>query len=392
MKRTVVLQEIRRMRFGELYERQQAGRLTQEEMAEVLNVDVRTVRRWMRRFEEDGLEGLIDKRIGQVSARRAPVDLVLKVQELYRSRYHGFSAKHFHEKLTEAHRIRRSYTWTKRALQEAGLVAKAKRRGAHRKRRARRPLVGMMLHQDGSRHEWVPACQWDLIVTMDDADNTIYSAFFVEEEGTMSSFLGVREVIEAHGLFGSLYVDRGSHYFHTPKAGGKVDKAHPTQFGRAMRQLGIELIPAYSPEARGRSERLFRTLQDRLPKELALAGIATMAAANRFLKRTYLPSHNRRFRVAPAEPGAAFVSWIGGPLADVLCVQEERTVGADNTVRYGSRILQIPADAHRCHYVRATVRVHEYPDGTLAIFHGPRCLARYSSRGDLLKTKMKQAA
>jgi transposase len=392
MERAKVLQEIRNMRFEELLERQQASRLTQEDMAEVLNVDVRTVRRWMRRYEDEGLDGLIDKRIGQVSARRAPVDQVLKVQELYRRRYAGFSAKHFHEKLVEAHRITRSYTWTKRLLQAAGLVAKAKRRGAHRKRRERRPLPGMMLHQDGSRHEWVPGCRWDLIVTMDDADNTIYSAFFVAEEGTMSSFLGVQAVIETHGLFASLYVDRGSHYFLTPKAGGKVDKTQPTHFHRALNQLGIELIAAYSPEARGRSERLFRTLQDRLPKELALAGIRTREAANRFLQRTYLPAHNRRFKVTPSESGSAFVPFIGTHLADILCVQETRTVGNDNTVRYDRRVLQIPQDTHRCHYVRASVRVHEYPDGTLAIFHGPRCLARYDSTGKQLKAKRKAAA
>lgn len=392
MKRTIVLQGIRNMRFEELYGRQQAGRLTQEEMAEVLNIDVRTARRWTRRFEGEGLDGLIDRRIGQVSARRAPVDQVLRVQTLYRERYLGFNVKHFHEKLAEAHRVGRSYTWTKRVLQQAGLVSKAKRGGAHRKRRERRPLLGMMLHQDGSRHEWLEGEQWDLIVTMDDADNTIYSAFLVEEEGTMSSFLGVAAVIERYGLFGSLYVDRGSHYFHTPKAGGAVDKNHPTQFHRAMSQLGIELIAAYSPEARGRSERMFRTLQDRLPKELALAGISTREAANRFLRQCYLPAHNRRFRIAPAETGSAFVPFIGTGLADILCIQEPRSVANDNTVRYGNRILQIPAQNHRCHYVRAQVRVHEYPDATLAVFHGPRCLARYSMTGELLKTKTKQAA
>lgn len=392
MKRTMVLQEIRDMRFEELYGRQQAGRLTQEEMAEVLNVDVRTARRWMRRFEDEGLEGLIDRRIGQLSARRAPVDQVMRIETLYRERYLGFNVKHFHEKLTAVHRVERSYTWTKRVLQQAGLVDKAKRRGAHRKRRERRALVGMMLHQDGSRHEWLVGEQWDLIVTMDDADSAIYSAFFVEEEGTMSSFLGVAAVIERHGLFGSLYVDRGSHYFNTPKAGGRVDKNNPTQFHRAMNQLGIDLIAAYSPEARGRSERMFRTLQDRLPKELALAGITTRAAANRFLRQRYLAAHNRRFRVAPIEPGSAFVPFIGAGLADILCVQESRTVANDNTVRYGNRILQIPEQNHRCHYVRAQVRVHEYPDASLAVFHGPRCLARYSMIGELFKSKTKQAA
>jgi transposase len=361
-------------------------------MAEVLNVDVRTARRWTRRFEDEGLDGLIDRRIGQISGRRAPVDQVMRVETLYRERYLGFNVKHFHEKLTDVHRVGRSYTWTKRVLQQAGLVSKAKRGGAHRKRRERRALVGMMLHQDGSRHEWLAGEQWDLIVTMDDADSAIYSAFFVAEEGTMSSLLGVAAVIESHGLFSSLYVDRGSHYFNTPKAGGAVDKHNPTQFHRALNQLGIELIPAYSPEARGRSERMFRTLQERLPKELALAGITTRDAANRFLREHYLPSHNRRFCVAPTEAGSAFVPFIGSGLADILCVQESRTVANDNTVRYGKRILQIPAQNHRCHYVRAKVRVHEYPDATLAIFHGPRCLSRYRMTGELIKTKTKQAA
>lgn len=380
------------MRFEELYGRQQAGRLTQEELAEVLNIDVRTARRWMRRFEDEGLEGLIDRRMGQVSSRRAPVDQVMRVETLYRERYRGFNAKHFHEKLTEVHRVDRSYTWTKRVLQQAGLVDKAKRRGAHRKRRERRALVGMMLHQDGSRHAWLAGQPWDLIVTMDDADNAIYSAFLVAEEGTMSSLLGVASVIERHGLFGSLYVDRGSHYFNTPKAGGAVDKNNPTQFHRALNQLGIELIAAYSPEARGRSERMFRTLQDRLPKELALAGITTPEAANRFLRERYLPAHNRRFRITPTEPGSAFVPFIGAGLADTLCVQESRTVANDNTVRYGNRILQIPQQNHRCHYVRAQVRVHEYPDASLAVFHGPRCLARYTMTGILLQNKTKRAA
>ncbi len=203
----------------------------------------------------------------------------------------------------------------------------------------------------------------------------------------MSSLLGVRRVIETRGLFASLYVDRGSHYFLTPKAGGKIAPEHRTQFHRALAQLGIELIAAYSPQARGRSERLFKTLQDRLPKELALAGITTMLAANRFLERTYLPAHNRRFHVAPADTGSAFVPFIGQGLADILCPQHTRSVANDNTVRYNGLILQIPQDTHRCHYVKATVHVHEYPDRSLAIFHGPRQLARYDAKGRLLKLK-----
>ena len=244
----------------------------------------------------------------------------------------------------------------------------------------------MMLHQDGSPHEWVPGCQWDLMVTMDDATSELSSAFFVEEEGTMSSFQGLREVIETQGLFSSLYTDRGTHYWYTEAAGGKVDKTRLTQVHRALQQLGIPLIPAYSPEARGRSERVFRTLQDRLPNELALAGITDMPAANAFLRDQFVPAYNQRFAVPAAEPGTAFVPGVGASLADMLCVQEDRVVANDNTVRYQGRHLQMPPDPHRSHYVRGTVRVHDYPDGTLAVFHGPRCLARYQPDGRVIES------
>jgi transposase len=385
MTRATVLQEVRQMRFEELYARRQRRDLTMAEAAEMLGVTERTFRRWSVRYEADGAAGLEDRRLGRASARAVPVDEILQMVTLYETRYTGWTVKHFHERWQEEHNGTRSYTWTKNRLQRAGHVARAPRRGAHRKKRPRKPLPGMMLHQDGSTHEWVPDCQWDLIVTMDDATNELYSAFFVEEEGTMSSFQGLREVIEAKGLFSSLYVDRGSHYWYTTEAGGKVDKTRLTQVHRALRQLGITLIAAYSPEARGRSERVFRTLQDRLPKELALAGITTMAAANGYLAEQFLPAYNRRFAVSALEVGTAFVPWIGTGLADMLCVQEDRIVANDNTVRYQSRSLQIPQDTHRFHYVRATVRVHEYPDGTLAVFHGPRCLARYQPDGQLIE-------
>jgi hypothetical protein len=245
-----------------------------------------------------------------------------------------------------------------------------------------------MLHQDGSTHEWVPGGQWDLIVTLDDATNQIYSAFFVEEEGTLSSLRGLHEVIATQGLFSSLYTDRGSHYWYTEEAGGRVDKIRLTQVHRALQQLGITLLPAYSPEARGRSERAFRTLQDRLPKELALAGITDLAAANRYLTERFLPHHNARFMVGATEPGTAFIPWVGTSLAEILCVQEERVVAKDNTVRYQGLSLQIPQDPHRFHYVKVTVRVHEYPDGTVAVFHGPRCLARYHADGRLIEPEV----
>lgn len=391
MRRSEVLQEVRKMRFDEVYNQYRSRSLSCEDAADLLGTSVSTFYRYRRRYEEEGEEGLVDRRLGKLSARRAPVDEVFKVVTLFETKYYDFTVKHFHEKLA-GHGIKRGYTWTKNVLQEAGKVKKAPRRGAHRRKRPRRPMAGMMLHQDGSRHEWVPGRFWDLIVTMDDATNEIYSAFFVDEEGTMSTFRALYEVIAKHGLFCSLYVDRGSHYWHTPQAGGKVDKSNPTQVGRALNQLGIELIAAYSPEARGRSERMFGTLQNRLPQELRLKGITDMEEANRFLKEEYLPEHNKRFALPAEEQDSAFVPWIGDGLGDVLTVQEERTVGNDNTVMYKKLRLQIPADKHRYHYVRARVRVHDYPDGKLAVFHGPRKLALYDNGGALLNLKSKARA
>ena len=289
MTRARILQEVRQMRFEELYERRQRRDVTMAEAAEMLGVTERTFRRWSGRFDTEGAAGLQDRRIGRLSARAGPVDEALRMLTWYETRYTGWTVKHFHERWQQEHGGTRSYSWTKKTLQAAGHVARAPRRGAHRKKRPRKPLPGMRLHQDGSTHEWVPGCQWDLIVTLDDATTEIYSAFFVEEAGTLSSLRGLRKVIETQGLFRSLYTDRGSHYWLTEEAGGKVDKIRLTQVHRALQQLGVTLIPAYSPEARGRSERAFRTLQDRLPNELALAGITELAAANQYLTEQVLP-------------------------------------------------------------------------------------------------------
>ena len=242
------------MRFEETYEGWTESRLTQEEAALLLGVCARTFRRYIDRYEEEGLDGLIDKRLSQVSHRRAPVDEVMRMVDRYRNRHRGWNVKHYYS-WYKREGGQRSYSWVKNTLQAAGAVKKAAKRGAHRKQRDRSPWPGMMLHQDGSQHLWVPGQYWDLIVTMDDATNEHYSMFFCDEEGTQSSFQGVRDVIEGQGLFCSLYTDRGSHYWTTPEAGGKVDKVILTQFGRAMGQLGIEMIPAYSPEAGGRLPR-----------------------------------------------------------------------------------------------------------------------------------------
>ncbi|HMV01208.1 MAG TPA: ISNCY family transposase [Rhodocyclaceae bacterium] len=379
------------MRFEEAYVGWDSGRLTQAEAASVLGVCERTFRRYLERYEASGLEGLIDRRLEQVSHKKAPVDEVLRLTDNYRRRHLGWSAKHFYAWYRKDGGSR-SYTWVKSRLQEAELVPKAKARGAHRKRRERSPWPGLMIHQDGSSHEWVPGQRWDLIVTLDDATSEHYSMFFVGEEGTMSSLSGVQEVIASRGLFSSFYSDRGSHYWHTPEAGGKVDRKHLTQFGQALQRLGIEMIPAYSPEARGRSERMFRTHQDRLPRELALAGITDMVAANRYLTETYRPAFNAEFMQPAMEEGSAFVAWIGSPLEDILCERFERQVGPDNCVSFEGKKLQIPADRHRCHYVKAKVAVLRRTDGSLAIYHGPRKLAEYEPTGQLRPPELKAVA
>jgi transposase len=388
MVRAEVLQGVREMRFEALLDRHERGELNQQEAAEMLGIGERTFRRWRDRLRDEGPAGLRDRRIGKPSSRRAAVAEIQRMLGLYEERYEGFTVKHFHEQLVKRHNYKLGYTVTRLSLQGAGLVRPAPKRSAHRKKRPRRPLVGMMLHQDASRFAWLPGDprQYDLVVTLDDATSAIYSAFLVAEEGTASSFRALAEVIDRHGLFCELYTDRGSHYFHTPKAGEPVSKRLLTQVGRALAQLGIRHIAAYSPEARGRSERAFRTLQDRLPKELALAGIATIEAANRFLANRYLPEHNAAFAIAPEQADSAFVPDGTGQARAILCLQEERRVGNDNTVKWRSLALQIPPSPLRPHFVRATVRVHEYPDGRLAVFHGPHRLADYDPEGTLCDT------
>lgn len=391
MRRTEMLQEIRKMRFEEMYSGWQEGRLSQEEAARVLGVCPRTFRRQICRYEESGLEGLNDKRLTQASHRRAPVDEALKVTHRYRSSYRGWNVRHFYSwYLREGGK--RSYTWVKNTLQKQGEVPKLKKKGTHRRKRERSPFPGMMLHQDGSRHEWVLGKQWDLIVTMDDATNEHYNMFFVSEEGTASSFQGVQDVILNKGLFSSIYTDRGSHYWFTPEEGGRVSKTQLTQFGRAMQQLGVTMIPAYSPQARGRSERMFRTHQDRLTKELAMHHITSMEEANRYIKKTYLPAYNREFKRKPPEEGSAFIPWVGAHLEDILCEHHERTVTPDNCVSFEGLSLQIAPDNYRCHYVRTKVNVHRYIDGSLAIFHGPRKLADYDIHGKFKKIRKHKAA
>ena len=384
MRRTEAHQGVRMIKFSSILSRYEAAEFSQAEAAELLGIGERTFRRWRQRFEDEGEAGLLDRRLGKASGKRVPSDRSEEVDALYRTRYAGFTAKHFHEHLVKEHNFSWGYTWTKTFLYSKGLLEKAKRRGAHRRKRERRPLPGMMLHQDGSMHVWLagqPAL--DLIVTLDDATSAIYSAFLIEEEGTASTFRALMEVFGTHGLPMSLYTDRGAQYFYTPTAGGEVDRSRPTQVGRALERLGVEHIAAYSPQARGRSERVFHTLQDRLVKELALKEIDTVEAANLFLCDVYIPEYNARFAVAAAQEGTAFVAIPGVDLAEILCVQEERQVGNDNCVSFNRLKLQIPESPLRAHFVKTRVKVRQYPDGTHAIFYGPRCLGRYDKKGVL---------
>lgn len=383
MSRTTVLQDRRMEKFEDVLRRWERRTLSGAEAGELLGCSERQFRRWRRRHEEDGLAGLADRRLGKASARRVPIDQIAWLLDEYRTHYRGWNVKHFHEHMQERKQLRWSYTWTKKKLQEEGLVQRARRRGAHRRKRERKPCEGMMLHQDGSRAAWLPGQPpLDLIVAMDDATSTIYSALLVEEEGTASTFRSLREVFETKGLPASLYTDRGRHYFVTVKAGEAVDRARPTQVGLALRQLGITHIAAYSPQARGRSERMFGTLQDRLIKELAQVGISDIELANQWLRTVYLPAHNRRFARRPALPDSAFAAPPDrATLVETLCVQADRIVERDNTVSWRKIKLQLPDSPLRHHWVRAQVRVHQYPDATLAVFHGPHCLARYDALG-----------
>src|SRR5271163_1338824 len=362
---------VRRMRFSDLLERTEAKALTQEAASEFLGVSVRTFQRWAERYEAEGDDGLVDRRLGRRSPRRAPEEELERMLGLYRDKYADFTVKHFHEQLQKRHGYVLGYTVTKLALHAAGLVRKAPKRSAHRKKRPRRPLPGMLLHQDGSRHVWIEGLPaMDLIVTMDDATSEIYSMLLAEEEGTASTFKALGEVIGERGLFCALYTDRGSHYFYTPKAGEKVSKTQQTQVGRALSHLGIEHIAAYSPQARGRSERMFSTLQGRLPKDLRLAGINTVEVANARLKAHYIAEHSTAFVPDKHE------AW-----REALCVIEERTVANDNTIAWNGRRLQLPESRLRPHFVKAVVRVHEYPDGSVSVFLGPHRLATFTGDG-----------
>jgi len=379
----------RMMKLQDILLKAMAGKMHWFEAAEIIGVTARTMRRWRERLEEHGYDGLTDRRKGQCSQRRVPIKTCEEVLALYQERYFDLSVRHFHEKLKQEHSIELSYTWVKQALQGAGLVKRRKRRGPHRRRRERRPLPGMLLHIDGSTHRWLNDDRWyDLIVILDDATSEIYYAQLVEEESTRTVLAGLRAVIEEQGLFCALYSDRASHFFVTPRAGEPVDKYRLTQVGRALKELGVQMIPAYSPQARGRSERSFSTWQGRLPQELRLAGIKTREQANQFLREQYRAEFNRQFAVPAAEQGTAFRRCSRSDLDWIFTIQTERTVAKDNTFSLQRQIWQLDQTRWRHSLAGCTVTIHEHLDGTISVRYGPHVVGRYDGTGNpLLRTE-----
>jgi len=368
------------MKIQEVILKAMSGKLKWWEAAEIIGVTDRTMRRWRAQYQEHGYSGLWDYRKRKPSPKRVPVKALEQVLQLYREKYFDFNVQHFHEKLVEEHRIQFSYTWVKTALQEAGLVERRKKRGSHRKRRPRRSLPGMMLHIDGSEHRWFPDGSYhELIVVLDDATSEIYYAQLVESEGTLSVMAALREVIEKKGLFCSLYSDRAGHFFVTPKRGEPVDKSRPTQVGLALQELGVKMIAAYSPEARGRSERNFGTWQGRLPQELRLRGITELEKANQFLRSEYIAEFNRKFAVSAAQKGSAFVRQRRGDLDWIFSVKHERTVNNDNTIALDNRVFQLEKTKWRNTLAGQVVTVHEHLDGRMSIRYGPHVIAQYAA-------------
>ena len=378
------------MKLQDVMLRAMAKRITWFQAAEILGISCRQMQRWKTRFEHEGYEGLFDRRRGLPSPKRVPLETVEEVLRLYKEQYFDFNVRHFHEKLSSEHDIHLSYTWVKQALQGAGLVKTRRKRGKHRKRRPRRPLPGMMLHIDGSQHRWFNDDRWyDLLVILDDATSEIYYAQLVEQESTCTVMTALRAVIEQKGLFCALYSDRASHFFLTPKTGEPVDHNRVTQVGRALRELGIQLIPAYSPQARGRSERGFGTWQGRLPQELRLHGLTTLTAANQFLREHYINEFNQRFMVKAAERGTAFVPLRRKDLDLVFSLQHERVVARDNTVSFANRSWQIERTKLRGTLAGCRVTVHEHLDETLSITFGPHLVSRYRTAAPVSEAESK---
>ena len=367
----------RMMKLQDVILKAMAKKLSWIDAAEIAGMSVRNMQRKRQAYIDYGYNGLFDQRRGKRSYHRVPMETAERVLALYRDKYPDFNVRHFHEKLKETEGIELSYSWVKQALQGAGLVARSKKRGPHRRRRPRRPIPGMLLHIDGSKHRWFQDDRYyDLLVILDDATSRIYYAQLVEEESTRTVMAALREVIEREGLFCALYSDRASHFFVTVKAGEPVDKSRLTQVGRALKELGIQMIPAYSPQARGRSERSFGTWQNRLPQELRLAGITTLERANRFLGEHYIAEFNQKFAVKASLRGTAFRRCGRSDLDWIFSIQTERVVDKDNTVAIRDQWWQLDKSRWRHTLAGQTVTIHQHLDGRVSIRYGPHVVGR----------------
>jgi transposase len=388
-----VAREVKAMTRKEVVVKAMTREITWIQAADILGITARHMRRLKKRWETHGYDGWVDHRGGRPRRKRIAVGTIEQLCALKRERYHDFSVQHFWEKLGPQHGIEISYTWTKLALQAAGLVEKSAGRGKYRRRRERRPLRGMMVHLDASRHQWLAELPMqDLVVAMDDADSHILYARFVPEENTASTLAALKHILRTYGRFAELYTDRGSHFCYTPKAGQAPTTDHRGDVSRALKVLGIRQILAWSPQARGRSERSFATIQGRLPQELREAGITTYEQANGYLERVFVPDFNGRFTVEPLQSGSAFLPLVGVDLELLLSEQHTRTVQNDSTVSFNKLVLQLPRTAERAHYVRCEVTVHEFPEGELGVSYQGRLLARYDGDGQLLPAPTPRSA
>jgi len=386
-----VAREAKVMTRSEVIQKALEKRITWLQAADILGLTPRHLARVRMQYEEFGVPGLRDRRSGRRMPQRIPEETVEEVCRLRKELYPDFSMQHFFERVTERHGVKASYTWMRTILQARGLAEKAPGRGQYRRKRERRAMRGMLLHLDGSRHEWIAGQPMqDLNVVLDDADGRILFARFVPEEGTRSTLEALRFVLLRYGRFCELYTDRGSHFCRTSKASEGPDEVQQGQVARVLKALGIRHILARSPEARGRSERAFGTIQGRLPQELRVEGIQTYSQANEYLERVFVPDFNGRFTVEPAEPESAFVPLAGFDLDLLLSVQHDRTVRNDSTVTFEGTTLQLPPGKDRIHYVRCPVVVHVFVDGSLGISYQGKLLARYSRDGELIRQHLEK--
>src|SRR5881397_895088 len=382
----------RAMKVQEVILRAVDGKLTWLQAADILGRSPRSIRRLRWKLAHFGDDGLFDRRRQTPSPKRAPLAEIQHLLALYRDRYQGFNVRHFHQLARRQHGVRFCYAFVKQALQTAGLVAKHQPRGRHRRRREPRPCFGELLHLDGSRHRWLallPERWFTLIAVVDDATKRVLYAQLREGGESVAAILtAVRAVLEHYGVPMALYTGRAHWAVHTPTSGSAPDRRHPTQVGRALARRGIEHILGYSPQARGRSERVNRTLQDRRVNELRLAGVTTVAAANRYLCEQFLPGFNAEFGRPPADPSSAFVPLGRVELDQILCVEDERVVGRDNVVTADGVPRQVAKQPGRrtCAGLRVLVRRHL--NGHHSLWYGTRCLGRYDNRGRPLQAAL----